>query len=334
MDPITHVTAGVLIAQAGRDRFPAVKWFVPLAALAAWMPDLDNIVTFFGPEAYMRYHRGYSHSLLGGAVMAWLLAWIMARCWRGISRGKLFVFFYLCVLSHLFLDVITSYGTRIFLPFSDVRVAISSVYIVDPVFSLALIALAALSFRRPWARKRLAVSGLLLLLAWPAVGLGVGRLTAVRAERLLAARGETVQDLSVQPGAFSPLWWKIVARQDDRYLLTGLDWLHPDRLLPERRYERADNDELKRLGRQAPVFSHYLWFTDFPVRMVSDLPSGTRVTYADLRFVAVNPLVTAVRGPGIPFTLTAELDPHGRLLRALFSQVGKATVILPSTMLR
>lgn len=329
MDPLTHVTAGVLIAQAGRDKFPAGRALVPLAAFAAWMPDLDNIVTFFGPEAYMRYHRGYSHSLVGGAVLAWLLAWITARFWRAADRTKLFVLYFLCVLSHLFLDAITSYGTRIFLPFSDARVAVSSVFIVDPVFTVALIVLAVASLRRAAAGKSLAVAGLALMLAWPALGYGVGRLTAVRAERLLAEQAQTFEEIHVQPDALAPLWWKIIARQGDRYVLTGLNWLHPDTLLPERRFERAASDELKRLGEQAPVFSHYVWFTDYPVRSVAETPSGSRVTFADLRFTAVNPLVARIRGTGIPFTLTAELDATGRLTRALFSQVGKATEILP-----
>ena len=334
MDPLTHITAGVLIAQAGRDRFPAGKWLVPLAAFAAWMPDIDNVVTLLGPEAYMRYHRGYTHSILGGAVMAWLLAWLVARFWKQAGRGRLFLLFSLCVFSHLFLDVITSYGTRIFLPFSDARVAISSVYIVDPVFTLALIALAVASFLRPAARKALAVAGLAVMLAWPAVGLGMGRLTAARAEKLLAARGETPSAVHVQPDAFAPLWWKVIAEEGDTYVLTGLDWLHPETLLPERLFARADAAELRQLGRQAPVFSRYVWFTDFPVRMVSDLGTGTRVTFADLRFVSINPLVAAVRGPSIPFTLAADLDLRGKLVRALFSQIGKATEIKPATTLQ
>lgn len=334
MDPITHITAGVLIGQAARDRFPAGKWLVPLAAFAAWMPDIDNIVTLLGPDAYMRYHRGYTHSLLGGALMAWLLAWIVARVRRDVGTGRLFFLFYPCVLSHLFLDVITSYGTRIFLPFSDARVAISSVYIVDPVFTLSLVALAVAGFLRPMARKKLAVAGLAVMLAWPALGFGVGRLASARAEKLLAARGEMPSAVYVQPDAFAPLWWKVIAEEGDAYVLTGLDWLHPDSLLPERRFKRADTAELRRLGREAPVFSRYAWFTDFPVRMVFDLDRGKRVTFADLRFIAVNPLVTAVRGPGIPFTLAADLDMRGKLVRALFSQIGKATVIRPMSALQ
>lgn len=334
MDPITHVTAGLLIGQAGRDRFPAGRGFVPVAAFAAWMPDIDNIVTFFGPEAYMRYHRGYTHSILGGAVMAWLLAWIMARFWPGAGKGRLFVLYFLCVLSHLFLDTITSYGTMLFLPFSDMRAAISSVYIVDPIFTLTLLGLAVLSFRRPAARKRLATAGLAVMLAWPALGFAVGRLTQYRAERLLADRGIRAEAVYVQPDAFSPVWWKVIAEERDQYVLAGLDWLHPDTLLSEHRYQRADSAELRRLGAQAPVFSSYLWFTDFPVRMVEDTPEGARVTFADLRFIAVNPLVEAIRGPAIPFTLSADLSPSGHLIRALFSQVGKGTVILPSGGLR
>lgn len=330
MDPITHVAAGVLIGQAARDRFPAGRGFLPLAALAAWLPDVDNIVTFFGAEAYMRYHRGYTHTLLLAPLFAGLLALVGARLWPGASRAKLFLLYLACVLSHLFLDAITTYGTMLFLPFSDVRVAVPSVYIIDPLFTLSLIALAVAGWRRPKARKSFAVAGLALMLAWPALGYGIGRLTEARAEKLLAARGIAAEAVHVQPDAFSPLWWKIIARDGDQYVLSGLDWLHPDTLVPERRYARADVAELNRLGRQAPVFSEYVWFADYPVRMVEQAPQGARVTFADLRFIAVNPLVESLRGSAIPFTLAADLDPTGRLTRALFSQLGKAEVILPS----
>lgn len=329
MDPVTHIAAGVLIGQAARDRFPAVKALVPLSALAAWMPDIDNIVTFFGPEAYMRYHRGLTHSLLGGAVLAWLLTMLTARFARGAKTSGLFVLFYFGVLSHLFLDCITSYGTSIFLPFSDVRVAFPSVFIIDPVYTLALIGLAAAAALRPAARKKLAVAGLAVMLAWPALGFGVGKAVAVQARALLAAQGEQPAAVIAQPDAFSPLWWKIIAEEGDGYVLTGLNVAAPGELLPPRRFERAGRDELERLGREAPVFSQYVWFTDFPVKSAAATPDGAAIAFQDLRFMAINPLVAKVRGPMVPFTLTAYLDPAGKLTRAVFSQVGKGEMILP-----
>jgi inner membrane protein len=331
MDPVTHITAGVLLGQAARDRFPGTRALIPLSALAAWMPDVDNIVTFFGAEAYMRHHRGYTHSLIGGALMAWLLALVAARFAGGARASRLFVLFYLCVLSHLFLDCITSYGTGIFLPFSDVRVSVPSVFIIDPIYTLALIALAVASSLRPASGKKLAVAGLAVMLAWPALGFGVGKAVAAHARDLLAARGERPTSVVAQPDAFAPLWWKIVAEEGDEYVLTGLTLAAPDQLLPERRFQRAGRDELERLGRQAPVFSYYVWFTDFPVKSAAATPEGTALAFQDLRFIAVNPLVERVRGPMVPFTLTAYLDPAGRLTRAVFSQMGKGELILPRT---
>ncbi len=331
MDPVTHIAAGVLIGQAAKDRFPASRALVPLAALAAWMPDIDNVVGLFGAEAYMRYHRGYTHSLLGGALLAWLLAAVVHHFWKEAKRGALFVLFYVCVLSHLFLDCITSYGTGIFLPFSDMRVAFPSVFIIDPVYTVGLIALIVVSFLRPRERKAFAVAGLTFMLAWPAIGFGVGKFIAARAERLLAGQGQRIDAVYVQPDAFAPLWWKVIAEEGDNYVLTGMTLTEPNTLLPQHRFEKADPKELKALGRTAPVFSQYAWFTDFPVKSAAARPDGSTLTFQDLRFMAVNPLVTRVRGKIVPFTLTAYLDPAGRLVRALFSQVGKAEVILPQT---
>ncbi|MHC1789409.1 metal-dependent hydrolase [Solidesulfovibrio sp.] len=331
MDPVTHVVAGVLLGQAARDRFPETKALVPLSALAAWMPDVDNIVTFFGAEAYMRHHRGYTHSLLGGALMAWLLAILAARFAGGAKTSKLFIFFYFGVLSHLFLDCITSYGTGIFLPFSDVRVSVPSVFIIDPVYTLVMVALAVAASMRPAARKKLAVAGLAVMLGWPALGFGVGQAVAAKARTMLLAQGGLPAAVHAQPDAFSPLWWKIIAEEGDEYVLTGLNIAEPDRLLPERRFQRAGRDELERLGREAPVFSQYVWFTDFPVKSAAATPEGTTLAFQDLRFMAVNPLVARVRGAMVPFTLTAYLDPAGKLTRAVFSQVGQGELILPKT---
>jgi inner membrane protein len=329
MDPVTHIAAGALIGQAARDRFPAGRALVPLAAFAAWLPDVDNVVGLFGPEAYMRYHRGWTHSLIGGALLAWLLALVAHRFMREAKTAKLFVLFYLCVLSHLFLDCITTYGTGIFLPFSDARISFPSVFIIDPVYTLTLLALLAAGFLKPLARKAFTVSGLAVLLAWPALGYGVRAFVTARAERLLAKEDVRVEAVHVQPDAFAPLWWKVVAEEGDQYVLTGLTLTAPDRLLPERRFEKAERAELEALGREAPVFSQYVWFSDFPVKSVSATPNGEKLTFQDLRFMAVNPVVAKVRGNVVPFTLTAYLDPAGKLVRALFSQVGKAEEIVP-----
>ena len=165
---------------------------------------------------------------------------------------------------------------------------------------VALIGLAAAAALRPAAGKKLAVAGLAVMLAWPAIGFGVGQAVSAHARDLLVARGENPTRVTAQPDAFAPLWWKIIAEEGNDYVLTGLTLSEPDKLLPERRFERAGRDELERLGKQAPVFSQYVWFTDFPVKSAAATPDGAAITFQDLRFMAINPLVTKVRGTMVP----------------------------------
>ncbi|MBD3326546.1 hypothetical protein GF339_18320, partial [candidate division KSB3 bacterium] len=63
MDPVTHITAGVLGAQAIR-RPLRDRYFLLFCILAAWLPDIDNLIGFLGPEFYLVHHRGLTHSVL------------------------------------------------------------------------------------------------------------------------------------------------------------------------------------------------------------------------------------------------------------------------------
>ncbi len=89
--------------------------------LAAWIPDIDNVVGG-GPEFYLLYHRAITRSLFGGFCLVLVLAtvsWTLSR--RKWAFGPLLAFSYGCVLPHIFLEWINNYGTRILAPFSDLR---------------------------------------------------------------------------------------------------------------------------------------------------------------------------------------------------------------------
>lgn len=81
MEPITHALSGAVIGYAlpGKRRW----WLPAWAALVAASPDMD---VFFArtPLQYIEYHRGITHSFVGGLGLALLLAlipWLMNR-WR------------------------------------------------------------------------------------------------------------------------------------------------------------------------------------------------------------------------------------------------------------
>ncbi|MBF0552238.1 MAG: metal-dependent hydrolase, partial [Deltaproteobacteria bacterium] len=113
MDPITHLTAGALLAQSLKRLFPE-RYFLFFLVLAAWIPDIDNVIGLGHPELFLIHHRGITHSLAGGLVIAVLLAGIFRLIikafpfWWGVVTG------YAGILSHIYLDVITTYGTQVF----------------------------------------------------------------------------------------------------------------------------------------------------------------------------------------------------------------------------
>ncbi len=141
MDSITQATLGAAIGQAVLGKRMGGKAAI-LGAIVATIPDLDIVLLpFYDSLARISVHRGYSHSILFSIVGALLLTIILTRTkWtKLISFQRLFVFTWLALFTHMLLDAFTSYGTQLFLPFSDYRVSFDSINIVDPVYTLPLL---------------------------------------------------------------------------------------------------------------------------------------------------------------------------------------------------
>ena len=142
MDTITHGITGALIAKAffsERDGNAAT-----LAVTAgAIFPDIDILVSSFYREriAFLTIHRGPTHSMVMLPVFALLLG-ILVSVWTREKR-KWALLSALCgvgLASHIFLDVITSYGTMVWSPAGYTRVSWDWIFIVDLVFtSIALL---------------------------------------------------------------------------------------------------------------------------------------------------------------------------------------------------
>ena len=171
MDTITHGIVGALIGKAffaGRDE-PSAKGqparsdrgarvAIVATTLGAIFPDID---TFAGPLArnplaIMEWHRNITHSLVMLPVWAILLALLTRllvrwRGWQSPSWPGLFLIYAVGLGSHIFLDVITSFGTMVWSPVRYTRVAWDWMFILDfTLVALALVPqLVAWSLRRP-----------------------------------------------------------------------------------------------------------------------------------------------------------------------------------------
>ena len=141
MDSITQAALGAAIGEATLGRKIGGKGAI-LGAIVATIPDLDVILTpFFSEFEKISIHRGYSHSILFCLLLALLLSWLFINTkWtKSISYKRLWTFSFITLITHVILDSFTSYGTQLFLPFTDWRVSFDSINIVDPVYTIPLL---------------------------------------------------------------------------------------------------------------------------------------------------------------------------------------------------
>lgn len=193
MDPLSQGALGAAATLSiwGNDkRLPksVVGW---LGALSAMAPDLDILIRSSRDSLLaIEYHRHFTHSLSFvpvGASIA-LLPWLLRRDIR--TQLKLaWLISVVGYLTHAPLDCATTYGTQYFWPFSDYRVSLSWVSVVDPLYTLPLLGLVIASALK--RRATLARVGLGISIAY----LGLGAVQKQRAlsmqERIMEARGHT-----------------------------------------------------------------------------------------------------------------------------------------------
>jgi len=220
MDTLTHALSGALFARASapHDARVSVAARVGAGFFACAFPDADWVLSYVSPITYLTQHRGVTHSIFLLPVWALMLAWLFAR----IDRGKQVCwrdYFGVCLLAlglHIAGDVITSFGTMIYAPFSNARVAWGTTFIIDLWFTGIIGAGLAASWM--WRGSRVpAVVGLSVLAGY--VGMqAVQRERAIDfGERHAANRDFAGSQVSAIPRPVSPFNWMVMVTEDNRY---------------------------------------------------------------------------------------------------------------------
>lgn len=208
-------------AAAGQGHGALRPWqAVVLGLLAGAFPDIDSLAQLAGDFAYLRHHRGATHSLLLAPLWAALLAWLLAPLWASTRRAGgwrvLWPLALAALLLHIATDWITQFGTMFWQPLSDQRYGLGAMFIIDLVFSgilLGALALAALLPTRRWP----AVLGLVGACGW--VGLAwVGKQEAQAIGQQHAERqGIPVVWVDTMPRPASPFNWTVTIFDGQRY---------------------------------------------------------------------------------------------------------------------
>lgn len=168
MDLFTHGATGAFIGWALPQRRVGAA-AAPLVVTGALLPDVDVILApFVGPGSVFA-HRGFTHSLLGVAVLAPLVALVASRFGKERRLALLVPLIAVGMLSHILLDLPTPMGVMLFSPSRRYLHLDFLGYVDWTLFSIALgVLLAAWTYAdRDAAMRRGILSAVLLAaLSW------------------------------------------------------------------------------------------------------------------------------------------------------------------------
>lgn len=226
MDPVTQGALGAALPQSLSS--PAkVKWAALLGALSGMAPDLDVLIRSTNdPLLFLEYHRQFTHALLfipvGTLICAMVFFPIVKR---SLTFRQTYLFCLLGYSTHGLLDACTTYGTQLFWPISDVRIAWNSVSVIDPLATLPLLALVVIAVIHK--KGSYARAGIIWLLCYLACGV-IQRDRAETAGAALAVeRGHNPLRLEAKPSFGNLLVWKTVYETEGLFYVdavrAGLD---------------------------------------------------------------------------------------------------------------
>ncbi len=281
LDSLTQAALGAGIAGAlapPRSRRRAML----LGAMLGTLPDLDVLIDYGDDVANFTRHRGFSHSLFVLAPLSVLLWAMLQWRWEAVrgAPGRWLAVIVLALCTHPLLDCHTAYGTQLFWPVDMPPIKWATIFIIDPAYTLPLIAAGVYAAWRPTTAgaQRALLAGLgisSLYLAWTWYAQALVRNDALAA---LDAAGIEARQVFVTPAPLNSVLWRVVAMTDDGYL-EAFDSLFLDE--PEMCFRpyRSDVDSLAAASGVAAV-SRLDWFAGGFVK--SDVIDNT-LHIADLR---------------------------------------------------
>lgn len=224
MDTITHTVIGICAGEliAGKQLGKKAMLY---GALANNIPDIDVFSGFWlhTPSSLLA-HRGFTHSLLFAIIFSPLLAYVFRKIYKNkpVSYFQWLLIFGSGILTHIFIDAFTTYGTGWFEPFNHTRVSFNTLFIIDPLFSIPVLIGAIILLllknnstkRRPWAKWTLVASSIYFIFA------AFNKLYIDHVvERSLATQHIQYDNYMAAPTPLNNILWYIVVKNGSMYYL-------------------------------------------------------------------------------------------------------------------
>lgn len=236
MDSLTQIVLGAACGEAVLGKKIGNKALL-FGAIGGTIPDLDVFVgnLLHGNQIdAMLFHRGFMHSILFSVLAAFLLGWLTYKLYN--SGNRLYtttqkdwtLLFFWSLFTHPILDCFTPYGTQLFAPFSNYRVALNNTAVADPAYTLPfLICMIVLMFfkrqsfgRKLWLKLGIGISSVYMLFTF-------GNKLYVDSifRKSLKESGINYSRYSSQPAILNNILWYGIAETENAYYIANYSLL-------------------------------------------------------------------------------------------------------------
>jgi inner membrane protein len=296
LDNITHTLAGALLAEMGLRR--RSRFAFAACLLGANAPDIDVFAPLAFPVDGIEFHRGPLHGVFAWPFLAAaivIVLWLVDRLKpRGpgtppFRAGPLFAVAFLAVLTHPFLDWLTTYAIALLAPFSWHWYSGDAIFIVDWVYWLLMIAgitWSAIRWRRhlPHPGRPAQIAGILML-GYIAFNLGLSQ-RVEQAGAAMLRRGGIEPVLVVASPPPLAFWRRGIAwRSADRFGSGSYDLQHGLRLDPASQPLGLDDPRLAAARAREEHVRAFLVWSRMPIVVTVD----GHAYLTDQRFYTVSP---------------------------------------------
>ena len=296
MDSLTQIVLGAACGEIVLGKKIGNKALL-FGAIGGTIPDLDVFIGRFlyGNEIQaMAFHRGFMHSIVFAIFGAFLFGWITYKLYNSGKRKETTTLknwislFFLSIFTHPILDCFTPYGTQLFAPFSNYRVAFNTISVVDPLYTLPFLScLIVVLFLKRTNTKRLKWTKVGIYISSAYMLFTIGNKFYIDAvfKKSFEKAGIKYLRFSAQPTILNNILWYAVAETKDTYHLTFYSLF--DKSATADKIIAIDKQHLL-LDMTDENLQKLAWFSNGFYNISKKEKIGT-YKYTDLRYPMINP---------------------------------------------
>lgn len=304
MDTGTHIVMGVAlgglatldpVVQNNPTLFTAVLTGTIIGSHA---PDFDTVFKLKNNATYIRHHRGASHSL--PAIILWgiLIAGIIYMFVPQVNFLHLWLWTFLAVIIHVFVDIFNAYGTQAYRPFTDKWIAHGFINTFDPyIFILHVAGIGA------WILG--ANPGYTWFIIYAVIALYYIKRYMDKREIVKKIKDyiPNIEQIATSP-TIKQNYWRVAITTDTKFFVAAVENGHIE-IVDEFEKVPLPKSTIMELAKKDKNISAFLSFSPVYRWEINDFDDFTEIRFIDLRY----------RSDGrYPFVAVVQIDDNMRIM--------------------